>query len=137
MSSCVRLVWLSIGHHCQPSLQGAANVFFILIFRLVFVDLCVVVYEATRAWRPVACMFAQLEGKPKPPELQSSSRPSPKAPSSPCSRAQTPREAPLSLSRAHFTGNLSASLTFSAENLSLLGSETLLTPLSRPPPARH
>ena len=65
MSSCVRLVWLSIGHHCQPSLQGAANVFFLLIFHLVFVDLCVVVYEATRAWRPVACMFAQLEGKPQ------------------------------------------------------------------------
>ena len=50
---------------CQPSVQGDPNVFFFLIFPLVFVFLCVVVYEATRAWRPVACMFAQLEGKPQ------------------------------------------------------------------------
>ena len=100
VSSCVGLVWHRLGceHHCQPSLQGAANVFFVLIFPLVFVYLCVVVYEATRAWRPVACMFAQLEGKPKPPELQSSSRPSPKAPSSPSNRASPLQEAQTSLS---------------------------------------
>ena len=60
-----RLGLLACYFCCQSSLQAAANLFFVLIFRFVFVYLCVVVYEATRAWRPVACMFAQLERKPQ------------------------------------------------------------------------
>ena len=123
---------------CQSSLQGAANIFFVLIFAFVFVYFSVIVYEATRAWRPVACMFAQLERKPQNlPSFKAAADHHQKL------RAHLLRELKLSEKpNSHFpelTSRVIYPLTslFPAENLSLLASETLLTPLSRPPPARH
>ena len=51
-------------HHCQPSLQGAANVFFILIFCLVFVDISVLLFMRPRGrggrWQAV-CLLSWRE----------------------------------------------------------------------------
>ena len=100
-----------------------AKVSFILIFNFVVVLLSVVVYEATRAWRPVPCMCL-LSWRESLKTSRASNRQQQTNKSSQLtlgSNSNSPRKPKPHFPELTSPENLSANLTFSALLSSLLG----------------